>query len=94
MKTIAILLLALATSCTGALAQTDMNAKIASVHVDCAAFNKSPNGGWVVTKPTAVQTGTGPMAGSLRLPPGMPISQNAFEPNGVDLTVVLDRRCK
>jgi hypothetical protein len=34
------------------------------------------------------------MAGSLRLPPGMPISQNAFEPNGVDLTVVLDRRCK
>jgi hypothetical protein len=94
MKSIAILLSALAASCTAAVAQTDMDTRIASVHVDCAAFNKNPNGDWVVTKPTKVQTGTGPMAGSLALPPGMPISKNAFEPNGADLAEVLNRRCK
>jgi hypothetical protein len=94
MKIITTLVVA-AASCGTALAQTPMDARNASVRVDCASFAKTLSGEWVVTKNTTVIPGPNNLTiDRIDLPPGLEFGKNKISLNGADLAEVLDQHCK
>jgi hypothetical protein len=68
-----------------------MDAKLASVRLDCSAFVKTLSGEWVVTKSTTVFPGpNNATTGRIDLPLGLEFGRNKIRSNGADLADVLD----
>lgn len=68
---------------------------IASVRVECSAFARTSDTLWTVTKATIVPAGMKEyVAGQIALPTGVTIEPHLYQPNGVDLVDVLNRKCK
>lgn len=76
------------------MAQSAADAGIASVRVDCGAFEKNSERLWTVKKQTVVPVGSkGYVKGQIGLPEGATIEPHIYQFHGVDLVDVLNSKC-